>query len=112
MSKARDCSLSDTTELRKIILENPELPLLIFAGENAWSGEYAYESTDVRKIRIEELTLYYEFWLNREDYEEQLANDLSEEEEYKDMPEKEFEQMIAQRVSEAEFVKAIVIHVG
>lgn len=25
MSKANDCSLSDTTELRKIISENPEL---------------------------------------------------------------------------------------
>lgn len=112
MSKANDCSLSNTNELRKIILENPELPLLIFAGEEAWSGEYGYESTEVRKICIKELTEYEEYWLNREDYEEQLTDDLSQLEEYENMPEEEFEQMIAQRVLETEFVKAIVIYVG
>lgn len=30
------CSLNDTTELRNLILENPDLPLLIFAGDGAW----------------------------------------------------------------------------
>lgn len=33
-------SLEDTTELRKLIIENPNLPLLIFCGEEANSGNY------------------------------------------------------------------------
>lgn len=35
MSLRNMCSLKDTTELRKFILENPDLPLLVFAGEDA-----------------------------------------------------------------------------
>ena len=34
------CSLDDTTELRKLIIENPDLPLIVFAGEESWSGDY------------------------------------------------------------------------
>ena len=30
-----------TDELRKLILENPELPLLVFAGEDANTGDYS-----------------------------------------------------------------------
>ena len=32
--------LHATDELRKLILENPELPLLVFAGEDCNSGDY------------------------------------------------------------------------
>ena len=41
-----NCSLNDTTVLRKLILENPDLPLLIFCGEDSCSGEYPYEQAD------------------------------------------------------------------
>ena len=37
-----DFSLNDATKLRKLILENPDLPLLIFAGEESWSDNFAY----------------------------------------------------------------------
>ena len=36
--------LHATDELRKLILENPELPLLVFAGEDCNSGDYSYMS--------------------------------------------------------------------
>lgn len=36
--------LHDCHKLRKLILENPDLPLLIFAGEDCNSGDYAYMS--------------------------------------------------------------------
>lgn len=41
-----DFSLRDTTNLRKLILENPGLPLLIFAGEDVLQGDYCYNSTE------------------------------------------------------------------
>lgn len=32
--------LHSTYELRKLLIDNPELPLLVFAGENANNGDY------------------------------------------------------------------------
>ena len=32
----------ETEKLRKLIIENPDCPLLIFAGEEANSGDYSY----------------------------------------------------------------------
>ena len=107
-----DCSLNDTTVLRKLILENPELPILMFCGEDAWSGEYNYSQAYASKGEIETLTLYKDMWLTKDDYEDGLANDLSDEEEYIDMTVEEYDKMIDKKVEETEFVKAIVIWVG
>lgn len=105
-------SLDDTSELKKLIIENPKLPLIIFAGEEAYSGEYAYEMSEAHGISIRELTLYKDYWLDKEDYEEELSDDLCDEDEYKDMPDKEYFKMIKKKVEETEFVKAIVLYVG
>ena len=106
------CSLKDTTILRNLILENPELPLIIFCGEGAWNGEHSYCQADASKGEIEELTLYGDKWLNKEDYEEELYDDLGYEEEYKNMSDEEYAKMIDKKVAETEFVKAIVLWVG
>ena len=112
MSKNNDCSLKDTSTLRKLIFENPELPLLIFCGEDSWSGEYAYQQVDASKGEVEELILYGDVWLTKEDYAEKLSDDLSDEEEYKDLSNDDYGRMIDQKVSESEFLKAIVIWIG
>lgn len=105
-------SLNDTTKLRNLILENPELPLLIFCGEESWHDEYPYEQADVGKVGVQELTLYNNYWMDKEDYEDRLSDDLCERPEYIDLSDQEYNQMIKQKVAEAEFVKAIVICVG
>lgn len=106
------CSLDDTTELRKLILENPDLPLVVFAGEDAWDGECCYTQAGCR-CHLDSLTLYNDYyWCDEDDYEERLIDNLADEEEYKDMPDEEFEAMIKERVAETEFVKAIVVYVG
>lgn len=107
-----ECSLKDTTTLRNLIIQNPDLPLVIFSGEDAWTGEYSYEYSDVTSVRIKELTMYDNSWLDRDDYAESLANDLGDDDEYKALSDDEFEQMICDKVKETEFVKAIVIYVG
>lgn len=113
MNKTKlNCSLNDTTELRKLIIENPDLPLLIFCGEDSWHDEYPYEQADVKRVGIEELTLYNDYWLDKDDYEEKLADNLSDEEEYKDLSEEEYDRMIKEKIAGTEFVKAIVIYVG
>lgn len=107
-----DVSLNDTGLLRKLIMENPECPLLIFCGEDAWHDEYPYEKADVTNAGIRELTLYNNYWLDKDDYEEELSNDLSDRDEYKNMSDEEYDQMIKKKVAETEFVTAIVIYVG
>lgn len=112
MASKKDCSLSDTTILRNLIIENPELPLLIFCGEDAWNGEWRYTQAYTNRGEIEELTLYCDRWVDREEYEEELSNDLAYEEEYKNLSDEDYEKMIQEKVKETEFVKAIVLWVG
>lgn len=107
-----NCSLNDTAELRNLILENPELPLLIFCGEDSWHDEYPYEQADASGGEIKELTLYNDWWLDKDDYEDKLSDDLCDKKEYKDLSDEEYNNMIKKKVAETEFVKAIVIYVG
>lgn len=103
-------SLEDTTELHKLIIDNPDLPLIVFCGDDYWHDFYPYEKANVNSCDIEELTLYNDWWLDKEDYGDTLHLDLAEE--YVGMTDEEYDAMIDQKVSEAEFVKAIVIYVG
>lgn len=107
-----NCSLNDTTVLRNLILENPDLPLIIFCGEDSWHDEYPYEQADASSGGIAELTFYNGWWLEKDDYEDALSDDLCDKEEYKDLSDEEYDKMIKQKVAETEFVKAIVIFVG
>ncbi len=44
-----ETSMGDTDKLKKMILENPDLPLCIFAGKESYSGEYCYNLAKVSK---------------------------------------------------------------
>lgn len=112
MSTKNDCSLKDTAILRDLILQNPGLPLLMFCGEDSYTDEYPYTMAYCTKGEIENLILYDDMWLNEEDYGEKLYDNLSDEEEYKDLSKEEYDKVIDEKVSEAEFVKAIVIWIG
>ena len=46
--------LHATDELRELILQNPELPLLVFAGEDSNNGEWGYMSCSSVKAVIGE----------------------------------------------------------
>lgn len=108
-----DCSLNDLTELKQLILKNPELPLIIFCGEDSWHDYWGYEQAMVNgKPCIEELTLYNDRWMDHDDYQDRLSEDLCDLEEYKDMSDEDYFKMINKKVEETEFVKAIVIYVG
>ena len=112
MSLREECSLNNSEKLRNLIVKNPELPLLIFCGEDAWDGEHMYTQGTCSKGEITELTLYEDAWLDVEQYEEKLEDDLYYEDEYKNLSNEEFEKMIAEKVDKTEFVKAIVVYVG
>lgn len=111
MSKI-DTSLESTKELRQLIIDNPNLPLVIFAGEESWHDCYSYEMTYAHGICIEELTNYKDFYLTKEDFEDMLTDDLACDEEYKILSDVAFNKIIDDMVSKAEFTKCIVIYVG
>lgn len=106
-------SLEDTTELRKLIIENSDLPLLFFVGDDAYIDDgYQYSMAYASNAEIQELTLYSNVWMDKDDYAEKIRDDLTFEEEYINMTDEEYDKMIDQKVNETEFVKAIVIYVG
>lgn len=106
-------SLEDTTDLRKLIIENPDLSLLFFCSEEAYYDDgYPYSMASASNAEIQELTLYNDVWMDKDDYAEKLRDDLAFEEEYINMTDDEYDKMIDKKVNETEFVKAIVIYVG
>lgn len=102
----------DCATLKKLIVENPEAPLLIFAGENANCGEYQYESVTSGGAFLEEITMYGDQWLNKDDFEEVLRDDMANDEQYENLSDEELDNEVAKIVAETAFVKAIVIYVG
>ena len=101
-------SLDNTEELRKLILDNPDLPLIIFAGEESYIGEYSYNSTEVSSVCIKELTLHEEYYLDKEDFEDKLLDKYED----KFETDEELDGYVEQIMKETEFVKAIVVYVG
>lgn len=107
-----NCSLNDTTKLRKMILDNPDLPLLVFAGEESYTGEYGYNQADVGKVDVEKLTLFEDMWLNKDDYREKISDQLCGDDKYTHLSDEEFDTLVDMKVKETEFVEAIVVWVG
>ncbi len=101
-------SLDDTKELRKTILENPELPLVIFAGEESWSGEYSYNLAELSSVHIEELTYDGEHYVEKEDFKDQQYDKYNDSYD----TEEELEKYVESIMNNQEFVRAIVIYVG
>lgn len=112
MGLEKECSLPDTSELRKLILDNPDLPLIIFCNEDLCTGDYGYTQGYASSGSIDRLTLYAERWMDEDDYREQLIDDLNCEEEYENLSDEEFYKIVDEKVKETEFITAIVIYVG
>lgn len=107
-----DVTFQDCKELKKLIAENPDLPLMICVGENAWSGESAYNSASPGYAVIQDITLYKDQWYEMEDYKDLLQNDLASDPRYEKMPNKEYFDMVDEMIEKTEYIKAIIIYVG
>lgn len=110
--KKYDVSLKDTSELRKLILENPELPLMIFCNEDCHGGQFSYELARVVSCEVQELYLFRSEWLNKDEYADMLSYDLADEKENRSLSDKEFDDIIADTIKRMNFLKAIVVYVG
>ena len=102
----------DCKDLKELIVAHPEAPLLIFAGEEANSGEYSYESVDTGYASLRRITLYGDQWLDKDDFEDVLRYDMADDERYENLSDEEFDAAFAKIKAETAFVEAIVIYVG
>ncbi len=72
--------LNSAVELRKLLLEHPELPLLVFAGGESNGGDYSWMSCSSVKAKIGEFldcrqTVNDEYcFIERDEFEEAIEN--------------------------------------
>lgn len=107
---------NSTEELRKLIIENPDLPLIVFAGESANTGDYSSTScSDVRAYIGEilgcENDVCDHICDDRIEFEERLVDKLDEE--YPKLSSEEFDDLLKKRLNEYEpyWEKCIILYV-
>lgn len=104
----------DTAELRKLIAENPNLPIVVLVGEEAYSGEWGYEyQTNVSCSLEEVLDCEIPFGggivpTDKDDFEEQLSDYLYD----KELSDSEFEKLLKEEMTKYEpyWKKVIAIY--
>lgn len=109
--------VKDSTELRKAIAENPELPIVVMVGSDAACSDYYYTYCDVVKAEVGEVLDCYTPWKeeivynDREDFEEDLADYLCEEKEYAEMSDEEFKKVLEEEKAKYEsyWTKVIIV---
>lgn len=94
--------IHDATELRKLIAENPDLPIVVLASEEANSGEWGWQyccnvSCEVQEI-LDVKTPYDRedgiIFHDRGDFEEAIADHKCDLESYKSMSDHEFDEAV------------------
>ena len=106
-----ETSIPDNSELRQLIIDNPGLPLIMFVGETAWSGDFTYTTANKVLCEIEELTLYNNIWMDRDNYFDKLYDDLAFDQDYENLSDEKYSKIIDDKVTRTKFVKAITVRI-
>lgn len=114
MNKFHEYSLSKKSdELKKLIIENPDLPIVVLAGEEANGGDYSWMFCSSISFGLDEILdcEYYDYgeyvFTDRERLEEVISDRLYEEN--PTMGEDEFDAAVAEKVKEFEpFWKKVI----
>ena len=98
-------------ELKKLIIDNPELPLLIFhcCDDFDWMTSDYMQVGKVAACKIDKITKLNDTYVSMNDYEEELR--YRYEDERLNMSDKEFDEFIEKNLNETKFIKAIVVYV-
>ena len=95
--------LNSAEELRQLIIDNPGLPLLVFAGEDANSGDWYYMSCSFVRAYVGEFLDCSQTvndckcYCDRDDFEEDIQDVMCDDFEGTD---EEFEQAVKDRMAE------------
>lgn len=94
--------LHSADELRQLIRENPTLPLIVFAGEEANSGDYSYMSCSyIKAYKGEYLDCTQAVndcmcFTDRDEFEEAIADSLSD----TNCTDEEFDALVKKKMAE------------
>lgn len=97
--------LAATDELRRLILENPNLPLLVFAGEDCNIGDYSYMACSNVRASLGEFldcqqTINDEYcFTDRDEFRDEMEDLLCDS---FDGSDREFEEFIKKKLNEYE----------
>lgn len=117
MNKFRSYALAkESDELKKLILENPDLPIVVLAGEDAYNGDTYWMFCSSISFHIEEILdcdyVGYDdcVFTDKDLLEEYIADQLYDE--YCDKSEEEYEAAIKRKMEEFEpyWTKVIAIY--
>ena len=107
MNKFKEYTLTQSTdELRKLILENPDLPIAVLAGDYANDGSHSYMFCTNISFSIGEILDcdFYDYddvvFVDRDRLEEYIADNLCDE--YPDVSDKEFYAIVEKEVKKYE----------
>ncbi|MGN1337373.1 MAG: hypothetical protein ACI4WW_02745 [Candidatus Coprovivens sp.] len=79
-------------ELLLLLQDNPELDVLFFADNDNICDDYSYTAYSNLYVEIEELTFYNdEVWLEYDDVEDRVRDNLADYPEFKDLSDEEFD---------------------
>ncbi|MDO5558419.1 MAG: hypothetical protein Q4F95_02345 [Oscillospiraceae bacterium] len=110
--------LKDVSEIRQLIIDNPDLPLIVAVSKDL-TGEdmdYNYSIATNTIASVDSMTVCEDkkhdtmLWLTKEEFADALSDIYGDNPKYRDMSDKEFEKVIQEKVNQAEFTKAIVIY--
>lgn len=105
-------------ELRKLILENPDLPIVVVVDSEVVADDnYCWWYANEIRYNIQTLLMYDTYYGDCRllddvgDLEEVIANDLTYDDEYENLPDEEFDAIVQEKVMECEplWTKCIVI---
>lgn len=117
ITMSRTYSLTkNSDELKKLILENPDLPIVILANEDSTSGDWSWTYCSSISFGIGEILDcdFYDYndtvFTDRDRLEEYIGDMLYDE--YHDKPEEEYEKVIKDKLAELEpyWKKVIAIY--
>lgn len=98
--------LHSADELKQLVAENPDLPIVVFAGDDANTGDYTYMSCNYVSAtkgefldcaqQIDECRCY----TDRDDFEDDVYTVLEGEEQYDKLTDDEFDSVVKQKITE------------
>lgn len=99
--------IHDASELRKLIAENPELPIVVLASEEANCGEWGWQYCNDVSCEVQEiLDVKTPFdrddgiiFHDRDDFEEAIADEFCDRYPYKEMSNEEFDKIVAREAA-------------
>ena len=110
----------NTDKLRKLIVENPGLPLVVCAGEDAYDHDTEPRMTVCSRVRVyvEEILVCdwddERIFIGRDDLEERIRDSECFQDDHSDLSDDEFDKAVEEELAkyDNDWVKAIVLEVN